>query len=498
MNKRIDHYKELLQILPRNNVKNSREYMKKAVLMKEAVEAYKKELVNSIKKRYTSIVITAENEELKSLGNYLEDIKSKLYLLGKNDSYEKSSLDETLYNLKKFYNDDLVNVNKNIDTALTKFMVVGVNLTEKDFNYGTEVEEYMKVFFQEKNPESNNLKETFDKIYWKCPNLIEKIYLNFRYLFFKNKKIFEKYYDKKIKEANLNVTLINDNYKKYLDLNESDIKTIQDKFLNNILDVKEYDDSKISKLKETLVTKNLTEDEQNENILKLSHTLHEYKNYIIFKDVIEEIKKLYAEKNNNKNLTKGILKKISKCEKKIKKANRTFLKLKEEKKNNIIANNIKELKELYNEYDDAKFKEKIATELNDNSTLLDILNILNSYKINFQKILKTINPEISNNEIISEENKLQDFIIYPYNSLINNVTINDQREITTIILDKYKLMNVNLTLEQLEDVNIDNIISTVNKVLVNTYINKSNIKYSDLNNACDMKKILEKENIKIE
>ena len=38
-----------------------------------------------------------------------------------------------------------------------------------------------------------------------------------------------------------------------------------------------------------------------------------------------------------------------------------------------------------------KFKEKIATELNDNSTLLDILNILNSYKINFQKILKTIN-----------------------------------------------------------------------------------------------------------
>ena len=59
-------------------------------------------------------------------------------------------------------------------------------------------------------------------------------------------------------------------------------------------------------------------------------------------------------------------------------------------------------------------------------------------------------------------------------------------------------MNVNLTLEQLEDVNIDNIISTVNKVLVNTYINKSNIKYSDLNNACDMKKILEKENIKIE
>ena len=31
MNKRIEHYKELLQVLPRNNVKNSKVYLEKRV-----------------------------------------------------------------------------------------------------------------------------------------------------------------------------------------------------------------------------------------------------------------------------------------------------------------------------------------------------------------------------------------------------------------------------------------------------------------------------------
>ena len=70
--------------------------------------------------------------------------------------------------------------------------------------------------------------------------------------------------------------------------------------------------------------------------------------------------------------------------------------------------------------------------------------------------------------------------------------------IVWLILDKYKLMNINLTSEQLDDVNLDITISTINKILINSYINKSTIKYSDLINACEMKKILDKENIESE
>ena len=60
MNKTIEHYKELLNLLPRNNVKNSRIYMKKAKIMRQTAIEFKRELVQDIKKRYTSVVITKE------------------------------------------------------------------------------------------------------------------------------------------------------------------------------------------------------------------------------------------------------------------------------------------------------------------------------------------------------------------------------------------------------------------------------------------------------
>lgn len=496
MNKRIENYKELLDVLPRNNVKNSKAYVKKALLMKQAALEYKKELLSVIHNRYYSLLIKDENEQIKIKESYLEDIKDKLYLLNDNDSYEKSSLDKMLYDLKKFYKDDLVKANQNIEKTLNKFEIVGVKLDCNDFNYGEEVNEYMTLFIKEKNIESVNLKELFDKLYWKCPNILENIYLNFRHLYLKNKKTFDKYYDNKLKEANLDISKINNNYKEYLDLKSKDIKILQDKFLNNELDIKEYDDNKIHKLKETLLIKNTTEDEENSSIQKLSNTLYEYKNYLRFKNVIDEIKKLYNEKNNNKNLTKSILKKISKCEKNIKKANRTFFKLKEEKKNAIIEKNIQELKELYKEYDEDKFKEKVATKLDDNSTVFDALKLVSSYKINLSYIFRNLNEEITDEEIKKEEELLKEFLAYPNNNLINNIAIKDDIDVTTIILDKYKLMNINLSSEQLEETNIGVTISTVDKVLISDNLKSNNISYNTISSLCEMNKILEKENMK--
>ena len=154
MNKRIDHYKELLQVLPRNNVKNAREYMKKALIMKKAAVEYKKLLVEEIKRRYYEIVVTGDNEELKVLEGHLEDMKKNLYLLNPyNDSYEKSGLNKNLYDLKKFYNNDLAKVNQDIRIILDKFRTSGITLAAEDFNYGEEVKEYMRMFFIENNPD---------------------------------------------------------------------------------------------------------------------------------------------------------------------------------------------------------------------------------------------------------------------------------------------------------------------------------------------------------
>lgn len=170
--------------------------------------------------------------------------------------------------------------------------------------------------------------------------------------------------------------------------------------------------------------------------------------------------------------------------------------MKEEKKNAIIEKNLQELKDLYNEYDKDKFKEKIANKLNDNSTILDGLKLLNAYKINFGYVLKNINEDIKDEEIKEEEEALETFLASPNNNLINNVLITDDRNIITIILDKYKLMNINLSGEELEENNIDIIISTVDKILISEVLKKNNITYDDLYNLCEMDKILEKENMK--
>lgn len=497
MNKKLEHYKELLNLLPRNNVKNSRIYMKKATLMRQTAIEFKRELVQDIKKRYKNVIVTNENEEIKTLNTSLEDMKSKLYLLNSyNDSYEKSGLNEALYNLKKYYDNDLPTVNNDINKCLDIFKEVGVILTEKDFNYGPEAKTYMEFFFKENNPESNVLKEEFDKLYWKNPDLLDYVYLNFRSLYFANKKKFDSYYENKLKElGNPQEYLKNykENLAKYLTLKGSDLKTLQDKFINGELDIKEYEDSKIAKMKESLST-------QDDSILKLSYTLYEYKNYLKFKTLIEEIKTIYQDKNN-KDLTKSILKNIAKFEKNIAKANKKlnakFFGGKKEKHYTTINNSLRELMPLYNEYDEAKYKEAILNNLNDNSTVLDLLYLISGYKINLLKLLKGEDEEVERSVLEKQIGELEEFIYYPNNTIINNITINDTRDVVEMILDKYKLMNVNVTMEQLEETNLDSIVSTVNKIIISNYINNSSLKFIDINNICEMKKILEKENIEV-
>lgn len=504
MSKKIEQYKELLQVLPRTNVKNSREYRKKALVMKQEMQDKKEKVLKEIKKRYLGIVID-ENHEIDTLNEYLKKSeRNLLYLNPYNDSYEKTSLNEVLYDLRKFYQNDLLKVNNDIKLALDCFSSVAVNLTEKDFNYGNEVATYMKVFFQVEDKNSEKLHEVFDKLYWKCPNLFEYINVCLRHLYTSHKKEFEKYCSNQV--SGLDVNKEEEHYKNmysdYLDQTSSDIKMLQDKFLEGKLDIKEYEDSKVQKLKASILLKEDENDDQIGNILKLSYSLYEFKNYLEFKEVIENVKKIYQDKAN-KSLTKSILKSIDKSEKKIKKANKKIRfrtkffkeKAKTEKYYNIINASLLELKELYKNYDEAKFKEVIATKLNDKSSLLEALKVVSSYSIDFGKLLKQENEEITNNEISDKLKKLKEFILYPNNNLVNNVTITDERDIITIVLDKYKLMNINLTAEQLEDNNIDSLISLVDKILINYYIKSSNQSFELLNDACELKKVLDSNNM---
>ena len=61
----------------------------------------------------------------------------------------------------------------------------------KDFTYSKYANEYMVVFFQEMekdNVNSERIKTEFEKIYWKCPDIIIHIRLNILYIYTENEK----------------------------------------------------------------------------------------------------------------------------------------------------------------------------------------------------------------------------------------------------------------------------------------------------------------------
>ena len=506
MNEKLNNYKELLNVLPRNNVKNSRTYVQKAAVMRDEASRVKKQVLREINRRYNETVIPNDNEDLKLAGEHLKDLKNNLYLLNEyNSSYEKSNLNKYLEELKKFYKNDFGIVNSNIKTILDIYNLVGVKITGESFFYGEEVSEYMNLFLTN-DINSPVLKDTFDKLYWKDPDLLHHIYLNFRYLYKNNIKEFDKYYENKLKEEGItNKEEFLKGYTEklwhYIILKESDIKIIQDKFLDGSLDIKEYDYEKVSKLEHDLFVVDMSENERFDCISKLSCTLYEYKNYLRYKDVIDEVKAIYNDKTN-KDITKSILKDISKHEGIVVKMNKKIAFRRKLNKNanvekfyNNMKTSLDELKRLYDEYDEALFKEKVVTLLNDNSSILDLLKLTLAYPINLAKIIKSKNEEITDEQLADEIKHLERFVRYPNNTIVSNITILDERDLSLLILDKYRLMNIMIRVEQLEFVNLDSLITLVKKIFICYIINRSKISYENLVSATEWKKILDRESI---
>ena len=83
--------------------------------------------------------------------------------------------------------------------VIKKFEEVGITLKLADFNYSIFVEQYMKVFFEERNNgnvKSTKIKEKFEEVYWECSDIIVHIELNLRNIYLNNKANIDKYFEK--------------------------------------------------------------------------------------------------------------------------------------------------------------------------------------------------------------------------------------------------------------------------------------------------------------
>ena len=182
------------------------------------------------------------------------------------------------------------------------------------------------------------MKDTFEKLYWECSDIIVHIELNIRYLYLKHEKDIEKYFVTENKEILKDLETSDREYlEKYRtlkikleDLVGPDKKLMLDKFLNKELDVKNYEKEVVEKqfskmLEEPIDTYSKAElKEIMENIVKLSKTLEEYQNYLKYKFILDEVIKIYKEKDKYKNGFERQKKEIQKLESKLVKTNKKY------------------------------------------------------------------------------------------------------------------------------------------------------------------------------
>ena len=463
----IDTHREVLGALPKNNAKDLASYHSKVEELKQEYEEDKKTLFEEITKRSKPYMSVAKEEKIDVIDAKLKELVRALPIINiYNSSYQKSGLDIVLYQIDHYYKINLELVNSNILRAINIFNIVGIKITIDDFNYSYYAKKYMEKFFlYASNNDLHNeaLKDFFENIYWKCPDVISHITLNFKYLYYLNIKQFDIYYDNlvaKLKNENIKNNYISLSIEKENILNNSKY-IILHKFLDDELDVKDYDDDKINKELESISTsKSCSQDD----ILDLSHTLYEYKLYLSFSYLIEDLKKLYAEKDKYKGIFAKKMKEITKKERELFKKNKKILKsINKPKKfnyyNNTINEDIKILKGLYEELENNFFLEKVAL-LNDDSTILDLLYLANS-NYNYLIELFKKNEKESQEEFL----KLNNLIYYPFINIINNLWIKDEKDVSLIIINKYNLCNFNLNQDMLSSDNLENLIDTTKKLI---------------------------------
>ena len=503
---------EVLDTLPKNNKKNTNNYVKKIDELKEEYSGYEKEILNEMDRRYELFNMLTQSPEISVVEQELLKARNVLYLLNDvSTSFEKMKLDEVTYDLRYYYKKNLEVVNDSIFYCLKRFKEVGINLKLKDFCYSKYVREYLNVFFEELNSTNINhekIKNKFEEIYWECSNIIIYIELNIRSIYYKNQKNIDKYFAEKQKQLFEKTSIMNisnkySGLKKQLTEKISIDKAIAvHKLIEGDMSPKDFTDQAIYERqlkfipKETLDKANDNKlNEIKSNIEQLSNSVYEYKNYIKYKFIVDSVKKIYEEKEKYKNTFLQIKKEIASEEKKIEKLDKKISAASKKSNDKLISEQdalILKIKEMYRELEKNKVYYTIFNELKDNSTISDSLYLASSFYNYIADCMRGINKDVSEDEITTLVQELREFVLWPYSTILNNITILEEKDMLLMIKDRYQLLGVNVTREDLDTSNLDMLMSVINNIEIGYNIKKNEIDVEEIKYICDYKKILGK------
>ena len=88
--------------------------------------------------------------------------------------------------------------------------------------------------------------------------------------------------------------------------------------------------------------------------------------------------------------------------------------------------------------------------------------------------------------------ELREFVRWPYYTMLNNITMTDTKDLAIVIKDRYQLLNINIEKEELEEENLDSLISTIETIKMYDNLQKNNLSVDEIEGIYEFKKILGK------
>lgn len=493
--------KTLFSTMPVNTKTNRRKFNKKIDSVKETYQTYKDQVEKylTVKSKSFDILDTRNTEAIQNEINDLENIKVLLNPI--NTYFEKMNFDDLFYQISNYKDFNFVSLNKIISEFINKFELVNIRLTKDDFDYTFYVNEFMTSFLETRSLKSKNydhITEIFEKIYWENPDLIFHIELNFRKLIKKHERKFINYIkglqDEKTKLFNYNYqTVINklkDLYTKLEDEGKENITDIINLSKNGTIDVNHFFED--SKVRNTAYTSLMLDSLNIENekalskfydsLEKLKINVEEYSNYVKYAPLILDFKKKYLSKkleDINKNELSKKLKElessISKEERNLNKINKKIMRSKgkvfrpkESELKALKFESLKIAKKLYEMYQNLTkeyFNSKVYEVLNNSFSINDFLNLYYSFDYYKKEAIKESYDIENHNQLMEYSDDFDIFAMNPNNVIVCSVMSFDEVSISKVIMNKYRLLNININEENLYPENVPELIERINLVL---------------------------------
>ncbi len=487
--KYTDEIKEVINAMPRNNKKNKKLYLEYLSEQKGIFCEKKDQIIKEIKRRYDKIVSLEKDCGIRfdDKREQISDLANKMFVFLKwNTPYEKIELDRIIFEINHYYKDNLNALNDDIRDAVSCFRKVGVSLFARDFSYSSYTYQYMSVIL-EKEDDVEAIKKRLDDVYWKSPKVMNQIACNFQYLYYKYEKKFISYYENLKKEILGNRTYSDINcefdemvrYEKELSYQ---LWSIIPSIMDGSINIKDYSEEKLKSYEESISCGNVGIN----HYLELYYSLEEYKMYKEYVFIIDKFKEIYQNKAQYKNVCKNLKKEIGKLEGKLFKINKKIsfqskyfhhqdkIELMELEANSLIDN----LMEKYHELQFSKVNEIISL-LNDSVSYYDILSLVSSFYIYFRKLVVENQEGIGEEEVIEKRLELSQFLLRGNLYFLPNISIVEDVNISQIIADKEKLLNVSISADDI-DSNVDFYMELICKIMISYSIKNGNVGYDEL------------------